>query len=185
MKKWITLFLLTISTSAFALTYTLQANKTTDTTVKTINFYTAPTLTGTKTLASFNNISSNGTPHGNVKTNAGTYLWATFKNGIGGESVLSSPVILPKYTPKVTCSNPAPIDSGTIITATLLNCTADISGTFSYNPVVGTILPAGSSVIVATFTPTDTTNNNQAQGSINITVNPILAPDGITVTVGP
>ena len=43
----------------------------------------------------------------------------------------------------ITWANPADITYGTALSATQLNATADVAGTFAYMPVAGTVLNAG------------------------------------------
>ncbi len=74
-------------------------------------------------------------------------------------------------TPNITWSNPADITYGTALSATQLNATADVPGTFSYNPPAGTILHGGTAVsLKATFTPTDTSTYGTATASVAINV---------------
>jgi pimeloyl-ACP methyl ester carboxylesterase len=76
-----------------------------------------------------------------------------------------------KTTPTITWSTPAAITYGTALSATQLNATASVAGSFSYAPSVGTVLTAGSQTLSVTFTPTDTTDYNSAQASVTLTVN--------------
>jgi hypothetical protein len=53
-------------------------------------------------------------------------------------------------------ANPADITYGTALTAAQLNASADVPGSFSYSPPLGTVLPAGPNQILAvTFTASD------------------------------
>jgi hypothetical protein len=89
-----------------------------------------------------------------------------------------------KATPAITWAPPAPITYGSALSATQLNATANIPGTFVYAPAAGTVLPAGSQSLSVTFTPTDTTNYTTATGNVTLTVN--KAPPVITwVTPAP
>jgi hypothetical protein len=77
-----------------------------------------------------------------------------------------------KGTPTITWPNPADITYGTPLSATQLNATANVPGTFVYSPAAGTVLNPGSGqMLSATFTPTDTTNYTQAMASVKINVN--------------
>ncbi len=60
-------------------------------------------------------------------------------------------------TPTITWSTPAAITYGGALTATQLNATAPVPGTFVYAPAVGTVLGAGSQLLSVTFAPTDST----------------------------
>jgi len=58
--------------------------------------------------------------------------------------------------PTVTWGAPAPITTGTALSALQLNATADVPGTFVYSPALGIILPVGQQTLTVTFTPTNT-----------------------------
>ena len=81
-----------------------------------------------------------------------------------------------KATPIISWSNPADIVYGTLLGPTQLNAAASFNGqslpgAFVYAPPAGTLLNAGSNQTLAvTFTPTDTTNFNQATASVKLNV---------------
>jgi hypothetical protein len=76
-----------------------------------------------------------------------------------------------KATPTITWPTPAAITYGTPLSATQLNATASVAGTFTYSPLAGTVLGAGQQTLTATFTPTDTTDYTTASASVTLTVN--------------
>jgi hypothetical protein len=76
-----------------------------------------------------------------------------------------------KATPAITWATPAPITYGTALSATQLDATANVAGTFTYTPASGTVLAAGSQTLNVTFTPTDTTDYTTASASVTLTVN--------------
>ena len=75
-------------------------------------------------------------------------------------------------TPVITWATPAPISYGTALSATQLNATANVAGTFTYSPAAGAVLAAGSQTLSVTFTPTDTTSYTTATASVTFIVNP-------------
>ena len=76
-----------------------------------------------------------------------------------------------KPAPIVTWADPADITFGTALSATQLNATANVSGTFQYTPVPGTYLPAGTDQTVsAVFTPNDTTDFSAVNAQVTINV---------------
>jgi hypothetical protein len=84
-------------------------------------------------------------------------------------------------TPVINWSNPASITYGTPISTTQLDATAStpnggaaVTGTFTYIPVVGTILSVGTQPLSVAFVPTDT--NDFTNASKTVTIN-ILAAD--------
>jgi Subtilase family/Divergent InlB B-repeat domain len=76
-----------------------------------------------------------------------------------------------KINPVITWENPADITYPTLLSATQLNATADVAGSFVYTPVAGTKLNAGAGQLLKVdFTPTDTANYNPASKTVSINV---------------
>ena len=76
-----------------------------------------------------------------------------------------------KATPVINWSNPSNIIYGTPLSATQLNASALVPGTFVYTPVGGTILNVGvSQSLSVNFNPTDAVNYNPAAKTVFITV---------------
>ena len=84
-----------------------------------------------------------------------------------------------KATPEIAWSNPAAITHGTALSATQLNASTAIPGTFVYDPAAATVLPAGNDqTLSVTFSPDDTANYTTATKSVNIDVlkaTPVIA----------
>jgi sugar lactone lactonase YvrE len=74
-------------------------------------------------------------------------------------------------TTVVTWATPAPISYPTALSATQLNATANVPGTFVYSPASGTVLNAGSQTLSVTFTPTDTTHYEPVTTTVALQVN--------------
>jgi uncharacterized delta-60 repeat protein len=87
-------------------------------------------------------------------------------------------------TPTINWPNPGAITYGTALSATQLDATASVPGSFNYTPNFGTVLPAGSGqTLSVTFTPSDTTDYTGASASVTINVNkltPTLVVQGGT-----
>ncbi|HEX8619305.1 MAG TPA: MBG domain-containing protein, partial [Thermoanaerobaculia bacterium] len=120
-------------------------------------------------------------------TNAGTYaVVATFTSSDPNFTNASGngSLTITKATPIVSWSHPADIVYGTPLSATQLNATANVSGTFTYTPAAGTILNAGANQTLSVdFAPNDTTNYNAVNGTtVTIDVNPAVPV--VTVTGG-
>ena len=75
-----------------------------------------------------------------------------------------------KATPAITWATPAAIPYGTALSATQLNASSTVAGTFVYTPAAGTVLTAGSQTLSVTFTPTDSTDYTR-HGTVTLTVN--------------
>lgn len=91
--------------------------------------------------------------------------------GCGGTPDLTTGRSLPA-TPSISWATPAPISYGTALSATQLDATASVPGTFAYSPSLGAVLNAGSQKLSVTFTPADTTEYTTATASVTIQVNP-------------
>ena len=72
--------------------------------------------------------------------------------------------------PGITWETPTPISEGTPLTATQLNASASVPGTFVYTPAAGEILAAGTHSLSLTFTPMDTENYTTVQATVTIAV---------------
>jgi photosystem II stability/assembly factor-like uncharacterized protein len=72
--------------------------------------------------------------------------------------------------PVITWPTPAAITQGTLLSATQLDATADVAGTFVYSPVAGTVLAAGIQTLAVTFTPADTIDYTTASASVTLSV---------------
>jgi hypothetical protein len=101
----------------------------------------------------------------------GTANWTFDGNNNYNSKSGSVAIVISKATPQITWSNPAAIDYGTLLSATQLNATANVSGMFSYVPPAGTKLLSGTHDLTANFTPMDTTNYNDASKTVQIVVN--------------
>ncbi len=73
-------------------------------------------------------------------------------------------------TPTITWANPANILLGTALGATQLDATASVPGQFTYSPVAGTVLAAGSQTLSVTFAATDATDYTDASDTVTIYV---------------
>ena len=78
-----------------------------------------------------------------------------------------------KATPVIIWNDPAAITYGTLLSATQLNASTAVAGTFTYTPAVGTLLNAGvNQNLSVDFVPTDAVNYNSVLGTVaQITVN--------------
>jgi Flp pilus assembly CpaE family ATPase len=76
-----------------------------------------------------------------------------------------------KATPAITWATPAAISYGTSLSATQLNGTASVAGSFAYTPALGETLSAGTHTLSAVFTPKDSADNTTAQATVSLTVN--------------
>ena len=144
---------------------------------------TASPITFGQTLAS-------STLTGGTASVPGNFAWTTPTTvpavGTDSESVTFTPtdatnyntvagsvqvVVSGKKTPTITWATPAAITYGTALSGAQLNATANVAGSFVYNPAAGTTPKAGTQTLSTTFTPTDTTDYATASASVQLVVN--------------
>lgn len=75
-----------------------------------------------------------------------------------------------KATPAITWATPKAITYGTPLSATQLDATSKVAGTFTYSPAAGTVLPVGNQKLTATFTPANSTDYTTATASVALTI---------------
>jgi pilus assembly protein CpaE len=73
-------------------------------------------------------------------------------------------------TPTIAWPTPAPIVYGTALSATELNATASVPGTFVYTHAAGEVLAAGTDTLSVIFTPTDAVNYTTAHAAVSLIV---------------
>jgi Flp pilus assembly CpaE family ATPase len=79
-------------------------------------------------------------------------------------------LVIAKAMPTITWPKPASITYGTALSATQLNATASVPGTFAYAFAAGDALSAGVQTLTVTFTPSDATKYATAQASVQLSV---------------
>jgi Legume lectin domain len=91
-------------------------------------------------------------------------------------------------TPIIMWSAPAAITYGTVLSATQLDATANVPGTFIYSPPAGTTLTAGTHSLTVAFTPTDAVDYTSTGAAVTLVVNqatPIITwPTPAPITYG-
>ncbi len=74
-------------------------------------------------------------------------------------------------TPVLSWPTPAAVPTGTILSATQLNATANVPGTFTYSPAAGTLFSApGNFGLSVSFSPVDSTDFSLASATVELTV---------------
>jgi len=131
--------------------------------------------------------SSPGTAH---ITGAGSFTITASQAGDGNYNSatnVSQSLAVARGTPTISWTPTVQMLYGTSLSSTQLSATVAfngnaLSGTFSYSPDAGTVLPVGNNqVLSTTFTPSDTTNLNSATANRTINVlidNRSLSVDG-------
>ena len=75
--------------------------------------------------------------------------------------------------PSITWANPAAISFGTALSATQLNASSSVAGTFVYSPALGTVLGAGTHTLTATFKPTLSADYLTSTSAVSLVVAPV------------
>jgi hypothetical protein len=88
-------------------------------------------------------------------------------------------------TPTIAWATPAAITAGTAISATQLDATASLPGSFMYNPVAGTVLAAGTQLLTTVFSPTDSTDYSSATAQTSLVVSSVSSNPTPTPTPNP
>ena len=135
---------------------------------------TSGTLYGTDAIASVSlnsagtvsNASVGGSPYTIVVSNAvgsgATNYFITYASGL---------LTVNKAAPVITWANPARIINPAPLTSNQLDATANVPGSFVYNPPAGTVLsPGGNQTLSTTFTPADTTDYTTTNASVTLNV---------------
>jgi subtilase family serine protease len=113
---------------------------------------------------------------GTVLTTGSQILTVTFTPTDSTDYATATSIVtltVNKATPGITWATPAAITYGTILSVAQLDATTSAPGTFAYSPPAGTLLHAGQQVLMATFTPTDTTDYIATSASVTLTVNKV------------
>jgi hypothetical protein len=79
-------------------------------------------------------------------------------------------LVVLQATPVVTWPTPSPIVYGTALSAIQLDATANVPGTFSYNPSAGTVLPVGTSTLSTVFDPSNSLDYISVSDSVSLLV---------------
>jgi uncharacterized repeat protein (TIGR03803 family) len=137
---------------------------------ETVTFMYGPILLGAGTLsggtASF---TTTALPLG---TDSITVVYAGDPNFAGSQSnAVSQTVSATATAPAITWATPSAITYGTALSATQLNASSTVAGTFAYIPAAGTVLGAGSQTLSVTFTPTTTMDYATTTATVQLTVN--------------
>ncbi len=83
--------------------------------------------------------------------------------------------------PPVTWASPAAISFGTALSATQLDASSPVAGTFAYSPALGTVLGAGTHTLTATFKPAVSADYVTTTSTISLVVAPVAPTLAFTV----
>ena len=72
--------------------------------------------------------------------------------------------------PSISWNSPAGITYGTALSATQLNATASVPGSFTHTPAAGNVPAAGTETLSVIFTPTNTASYSTVTKTVSLTV---------------
>lgn len=170
----------TPSTTAFGQTVTFTATISNGVT-GTVTFYDNGTSIGSSSISG-----STATFATSALTAGSHSIYASWPGNSNYNPATSSSVTqtVNPISPSITWSNPAPITYGISLSATQLNATANVPGTFAYSPVLGTVLTPGSYSLSVTFTPNDLVDYTATTDTVNLAVQGMPGPGIITTFAG-
>ncbi len=120
-------------------------------------------------------------------TAAGSYTVVATVTQPGYQGSATGTLVIAKATPKIAWATPAAIPFGTPLTATQLDATANVPGTFVYTPALGAIPATGTATLGVAFSPIDTIDYTNASATVALTVTAAAlsnAPQFTTQPVG-
>ena len=113
-------------------------------------------------------------------------------NQTGGNNYNAAPQVQQSFAvhigiPVITWDNPMDIVYPAALSAAQLNATANVPGTFLYDPTLGQVLSVGAHTLHVDFSPTDSINYGNAAKDVSINVTPPPAPTitSISLDIGP
>jgi hypothetical protein len=148
----------------------------------------------TLTCTRNNGLAANATDSVTLTLNAGTYttlasytgqLTATVSSVTFSSNVTASDNVIFQQAPAINWATPAPIVYGTPLSATQLDASSPVAGSFTYSPVAGTVLNVGQQTLTATFAPTDTTNYIPATATVTLNVIPATPVVSLSASANP
>jgi len=135
-----------------------------------VTFYDGSTTLGTGTLSGGSvTLSTSALPAGSNSITA-AYGGDSNNNAASSGALIQTVSSSSQTTPTITWPAPESIRYGTALSATQLDASASVPGTFIYSPPAGTVLGVGSHTLTVTFTPTDTTDYTTATASVVLVV---------------
>ncbi len=99
------------------------------------------------------------------------------------------PFKVSQAAPTLVWPTPAPVPAGSALSATQLDATASVPGSFVYSPAAGTVVKAGTQTLSVKFTPTDSTDYTSATATVTLTgtvpaAAPVLNPANGAIGAG-
>ena len=94
---------------------------------------------------------------------------------------VTTPLSVVPAVPSITWANPAAISFGTPLSATQLDASSSVAGTFVYSPALGTVLGAGTHTLTTTFKPAVSADYLTSTFAVSLVVAPVAPTIVFTV----
>ena len=94
---------------------------------------------------------------------------------------VTTPLSVVPAVPSITWANPAAISFGTPLSATQLDASSSVAGTFVYSPALGTVLGAGTHTLTTTFKPAVSADYLTSTFAVSLVVAPVAPTMVFTV----
>lgn len=148
-------------------------------TVSTLRCTRTASIASSTTDSVILTVSVGAYPPGGPANTTGT-ITATVSSPTFSNDVVATDTVLFQQAVVIHWEAPAPVVYPTALSNSQLNATSSVSGTLTYSPSAGTILPPGHQTLNATFTPADIVNYLPANASVALTVVPATLPVNIS-----
>ncbi len=151
---------------------------------------TAATLTCTRNSS----LGASFTDSVTLTLNVGTYttlpsytgqLTATVSSVTFSTNVTAADNVIYQQVPQIAWATPTSIVCGMPLSATQLDASSPVAGSFAYSPAAGTVLNVGQQTLTATFTPADTTDYSAATAKVTLNVIPATPVVTLTASANP
>jgi hypothetical protein len=149
---------------------------------------------GTLTCIRNGSLQANVTDSVTLTLGVGTYatlasyagqLTATVSSVTFSSNVTAEDNVIYQQRPQINWPTPAAIVYGTALSATQLDASSPVAGSFTYSPAAGTVLGVGQQTLTATLTPTDTTDYTSGKATVTLNVIPAVATVSLSTSANP
>ncbi len=123
-------------------------------------------------------------PYTTLASYAGQFT-ATVSSVTFSSNVAANDNVIFQQAPQIKWATPAPIVYGTALSATQLDASSPVAGSFAYSPPAGTVLSVGQQTLTATLTPVDTTDYTKATATVTLNVIPAIPAISISTSANP
>ncbi|MBR5691436.1 MAG: immunoglobulin domain-containing protein, partial [Verrucomicrobia bacterium] len=115
---------------------------------------------------------------------AGTYPISVTKGSLPKEKTyefVAGTLTVTKVVPVIVWNTPEPVVAGTALSEVQLNASANVDGSFVYDPAAGTVLAEGIQTLKTTFIPNDSRNYESVEKTVELEVTaPVITEPTLT-----